>query len=93
MLSRVLEQFEKAKGPLTLSEMARRLGIESSALEGMVQFLVRKGKLRQVGPDTTACDSCGLRSGCSHRLAGGLMGMARVVDRAKRGFRTTTHQG
>lgn len=73
MLSRVLEQFEKAKGPLTLSEMARRLGIERSALEGMVQFLVRKGKLR---PAAATCAQCGLRFACGYHLSGGLVGTA-----------------
>ena len=76
MLSRVLEQFEKAKGPLTLSEMARRLGVERSALEGMVQFLVRNGKLRQVGPAAAACAQCSLRPGCGYHLPGRLMGTA-----------------
>jgi len=76
VLSHVLEQFEKAEGPLTLREMARRLGIERSALEGMVQFLVRKGKLRQVGLDTAACAQCGLRFACGYHLSGRLMGTA-----------------
>ena len=76
MLSHIVEEFRNAKGPLTLSEMARRLGVEHSALEGMVQFLVRKGKLRAAGTDTTACGQCGLRSGCGHRLASGPGGVA-----------------
>ena len=83
MLSAVVEEFENAQGPLTLADMSRRLGIDRSALEGMIQFLVRKGTLRQVGPDTAACAQCGLRSGCAYHQSGGLMGTAYELVKSK----------
>jgi hypothetical protein len=61
MLKQVLEEFEKSDGVLSLEEMAARLGVERSALEGMIEFWVRKGRLRQVGPDGGDCARC---AGC-----------------------------
>ncbi len=48
MLSEILKAFREADGPLDLNELGRRLGIEKSALEGMLETLVRQGKLREV---------------------------------------------
>ena len=45
MLRQVLETLEQAQGPIPLDELSRQLGIEHSALEGMVSFWVRKGRL------------------------------------------------
>ena len=47
-LSGVLREFENARRDVTLAEVARKLGIERSALDGMIQLLVRKGRLREV---------------------------------------------
>ncbi len=63
-LSGVLREFENASRDLTLAEVARKLGIERSALDGMIQLLVRKGRLREVGGAEDGCAGCGLRPGC-----------------------------
>lgn len=61
MLREILDVFEQV-GPMSLAEMAKRTGIEKSALEGMIQFWVRKGKLREVcGTD---CASCSIHGSC-----------------------------
>ena len=44
-MNKVLREIENAKGALDLGELNRRLGIDRSALEGMIQFWVRKGRL------------------------------------------------
>ncbi len=61
MLKQVLDEFEKSDGALSLDEMAGRLSVERSALEGMIEFWVRKGRLRQMGPDGGDCARC---AGC-----------------------------
>ncbi len=45
MLWKVLQEVEAAQGPVTLDELSRRLDVDRSALEGMIQFWVRKGRL------------------------------------------------
>ncbi len=70
-LSGVLREFENARGDLTFAEVAGKLGIERSALDGMIQLLVRKGRLREVGGAEGSCAGCGLRSGCSDGSSGG----------------------
>ena len=63
-LSGILREFENARGDITLAELARHLGVERSALDGMIQLLVRKGRLREVGGVEGSCAGCGLRPGC-----------------------------
>ncbi len=46
MLKQVLAELESAGSALNLNDLSRRLGIERSALEGMVAYLVQKGKLQ-----------------------------------------------
>lgn len=46
MLRQVLRELESAKSAVNLNELSRKLGIERSALEGMIAYLVQKGELR-----------------------------------------------
>jgi hypothetical protein len=46
MLKQVLTELENAGLALNLNELSRKLGIERSALEGMITYLVQKGKLQ-----------------------------------------------
>ncbi|PDW02810.1 FeoC-like transcriptional regulator [Candidatus Viridilinea mediisalina] len=59
MLHQVLHAFESADGPLALDDLSRQLGIERSALEGMIAFWVRKGRLQELG------GACGQAAGAS----------------------------
>jgi hypothetical protein len=59
MLHQVLHALETASGPVSLDELSRQLGIERGALEGMIDFWVRKGRLK----DSSVCESA--RPGCS----------------------------
>ena len=45
MLKTVLQAIESSKGPVHVAELSQRLGIERSALEGMIDYWVRKGRL------------------------------------------------
>lgn len=60
MLREVLQALEGARGPVSLDELSRQLGVERSALEGMIAYWVRKGRLRESG--ATCSGSAG---GCS----------------------------
>lgn len=64
MLHQVLQAIEEAQGPLNLADMARTLGVDQSALEGMIAYWVRKGRLE----DTQAQESC--RCSCSTSSCG-----------------------
>lgn len=61
MLYQVLEALETADGPVSLDELSRQLQIEPGALEGMIAFWVRKGRLKE-----TAVGGCAVgRRGCT----------------------------
>ncbi len=67
MLKDIIRMFEQSERPTSLSEMARTLGVQESALEGMLDTLVRKGKLVEVGAEAgCASGSCGSRCGACH---------------------------
>jgi predicted ArsR family transcriptional regulator len=60
MLRKILEELENAKGPIDISQLSLKLGIERNALEGMLQYLVMTGKLEDNGNIFPAsnCSGC-----------------------------------
>lgn len=69
MLKQVLQEIEAADGPVSIDELGRKLGLERSALTGMIDFWVRKGRLRLEhqpgGSASNICTSGGCRSTCA----------------------------
>ncbi len=63
MLRSVLTAFENADAPCTLNQLARELDIAPGMLDGMIDYWVRKGKLRPVHT-ATACNACGSKTHC-----------------------------
>jgi hypothetical protein len=64
MLHQILQEIEAAQGPLNLNELSHKLAIERGALEGMIQYWVRKGRLKDdnqpvAEPAVCATGSCG----------------------------------
>ena len=58
MLRQLLCEVEATQGPLDLNELGRRLDVERGALDGMIQFWVRKGRLidnRAAAEDAAVC--------------------------------------
>jgi hypothetical protein len=55
MLKQLLHTIETAVGPIHMNELSHRLGIERSALEGMVAYWVQKGRLRDDQVSTENC--------------------------------------
>jgi hypothetical protein len=75
MLSQIINAFKQNAGPLDINELGRRLGIERSALEGMLGLLVRQGRLREIRPGSEECAHCRNRAGCGYLKSGNLMGI------------------
>ncbi len=68
MLYQVLEEIEQAHGPVLVSELGRKLDIDQAALLGMIEFWVRKGRLRDddaVVETGIACAGGGCGDSCS----------------------------
>jgi hypothetical protein len=70
MLAEILRAFEKNEGPVDLGRLSQELSVERSALEGMLQTLVRQGKLREVLPGSETCADCPRSSGCTYLQSG-----------------------
>lgn len=66
-LRQVLKQFEQNQEAISLPQMARTLGIERGTLQNMIDYWVRKGKLREVG--APVCTTCGSASECPFVVA------------------------
>jgi hypothetical protein len=62
MLQRIYEELKAADGPVDLPRLARTLGIDRSALDGMLMQMVRLGKLRELTSERSADVCC---TGCS----------------------------
>ena len=45
MLKAILYELQTSSGPVTLRQLSHKLGVQESALEGMLRFLERKGQL------------------------------------------------
>ena len=75
MLKQVLREIEEVNAPITLQALSYRLAIEPSALQGMIDFWVRKGRLR----DEDAVDACAVDGGCGSSCSGAT-NCAFVVD-------------
>jgi hypothetical protein len=63
-LKQVLMIFEDASRPLSLLEMAQQLAIEQDTLENMIEYWVRRGRLREAGNPASQCTSCGGKDSC-----------------------------
>lgn len=62
-LRQVLTIFETAGGPLSLSQIARQLGVPQARVEGMIQHWVRRGRLRP-SQAAAGCGTCGRQGDC-----------------------------
>jgi hypothetical protein len=65
LLREVLHAFEEADRPLSLTDMARALDIAPGTLEGMIDYWVRKGKIRECSSGSM-CESCGCAKSCAY---------------------------
>lgn len=66
MLNQVLDHLQAGQGTLKLDELARQLNIEASALQGMIDFWVSRGRIGLAG-DGAVGAACG--TGCGPSCA------------------------
>lgn len=57
-LKQVLAFFEQRQQPVFLPQVAKELGISQPILEDMIQYWVRKGRLREVANPCQTCGTC-----------------------------------
>jgi hypothetical protein len=65
MLTEIMKAFRTADRPLDLNELSRELGTDRAALEGMLETLVRQGKLKEINIGGGTCGNCHKRGGCA----------------------------
>lgn len=63
-LREVLNHFSDQSEPTSVRQMAQEMHIEQGVLRGMIDFWVRKGKLRAVYSSGADCGHCGVKSAC-----------------------------
>ncbi len=64
MLSAVLAAVRDAGKPMCLADLSSQLQIEESALEGMLETLVARGRLRAFEFVDDGCSTCPVKGGC-----------------------------
>jgi hypothetical protein len=64
MLTRIMAAVRAAGHPLCLADLGRELQFEDSALEGMLDTLVARGRLRAIRSTDAGCGGCPIKSGC-----------------------------
>ena len=71
MLNQLLALLEAKENGLSLAEISREMKSQPTAILSMIELLVRKGKILEIGPDNKVCSTCGLESHCSLLAARG----------------------
>ena len=64
MLTELLHLLGQNNAEYDLQELGRILGVQPSAVAGMLELLVRKGRVVEMGADCGICDTCGIRGHC-----------------------------
>jgi predicted Zn-ribbon and HTH transcriptional regulator len=71
MLTQLVDLLQNKENGLSLAEISRTMNAQPTAVLSMIQLLVQKGKLLEVGPDNKCCTTCGFESDCSLLAARG----------------------
>ena len=64
MLRAILTAIRDAGRPMCLADLSRDLGLEESALEGMLETLIARGRLRAIVFEDAGCTACPIKGGC-----------------------------
>lgn len=64
MLREVLHRFQNQTAPVSVAQMAREMDTTPEMLRTMIDYWIRKGKLRVANCDQETCNTCGAKSGC-----------------------------
>ena len=71
MLKQLVDLLASKKNGLSLSEISRAMNVQPSAVLSMIELLVQKGKLIEIGPDGKCCTTCGVQADCNLLAARG----------------------
>ena len=71
MLTQLVKLLEDKENGLSLSEISREMKAQPTAVLSMIDLLVQKGKLLEIGPDGKCCTTCGVQSDCNLLAARG----------------------
>jgi len=71
VLNQLIALLADNENGLSLSEISRAINAQPSAVLSMIDMLVKKGKLLEIGPDGKCCTTCGLESDCNLLAARG----------------------
>ena len=64
MLAAILSAVRTSGRPMCLADLSGELGIDEPALEGMLETLVARGRLRTIQFEDDGCSACPIKSGC-----------------------------
>lgn len=65
MLNQLIDLLEVNENGMSLSEISRAIHAQPSAVLAMIELLIQKGKLFEIGPDGKCCSTCGLEAECN----------------------------
>lgn len=71
MLTQLLALLQEQDTALGLYEISRAMHAQPGAVQGMLELLVQRGRLIEVGPDGGYCTTCGEQAQCSLLAARG----------------------
>jgi predicted transcriptional regulator len=71
MLTQLVELLKDKENGLSLSEISRAMNAQPSAVLSMIDLLVKKGKMLEIGPDNKICTTCRIQSECNLLAARG----------------------
>lgn len=71
MLTQLINLLASQGHGLSLAEISREMKAQPSAVLSMIELLVQKGKLIEIGPDGKICADCGIQSDCNLLAARG----------------------
>ncbi len=71
MLTQLVELLAAKENGLSLAEISREMKAQPSAVLSMIDLLVQKGKLIEIGPDGKCCSACGVQADCNLLAARG----------------------
>lgn len=71
MLNQLVRLLEDQENGMSLAEISRALKAQPTAVLSMIDLLVKKEKLIEIGPDGKCCTTCGVQSDCNLLAARG----------------------
>ncbi|MCB0211338.1 MAG: hypothetical protein KDJ52_18505 [Anaerolineae bacterium] len=64
MIKEIMAEFRATRTPMCVDELSKTLEIEASALEGILDTLVQRGRLHVIDPTNNTCVACPAKGGC-----------------------------